>query len=244
MAIQEDDQKLKDMLRAIELGEIEEDILEGDSEDYDDMGGINSLKKGAPSIKMASETGEEEFELELGTVLKEYNDLKEQGLIKDISLDEYIDKYLSKKRKSPNKMIAGMGNTMKLFETPFGFDRGFFEDMLIQYEDSGAKDKGINLYDFAVDFIGEPTAKKSMPKSDRQMAMYGGRMQYAGGTEEISEPPKSMKMDTTTGENANIFPIKKEGDKIDLDIEMIKKLIEKRKKEKKKLAKGGIAGVL
>ena len=40
------------------------------------------------------------------------------------------------------------------------------------------------------------------------------------------------------------FPIKKEGSKIDLDIEMIKKLIEKRKKEKKKLAMGGIAGVL
>ena len=36
MAIQEDDQKLKDMLRAIELGEIEEDILEGDPEDYED----------------------------------------------------------------------------------------------------------------------------------------------------------------------------------------------------------------
>ena len=253
MAIQEDDQKLKDMLRAIELGEIEEDILEGDPEDYDDMGGINSLKKGAPSIKMASETGEEEFELELGTVLKEYNDLKEQGLIKDISLDEYIDKYLSKKRKSPNKMIAGMGNTMKLFETPFGFDREFFEEMLIQYDDSGAKDKGIKLYDFAIDFIGEPTAKKSMPKSDRQTAMYGGRMQYAGGTEEISEPSKSMQMDTTTGEGANIFnmyyddqdiPIKKEGDKLDLDIEKIKKLIEKRKKEKVKRAKGGIAGVL
>ena len=31
---------------------------------------------------------------------------------------------------------------------------------------------------------------------------------------------------------------------IDLDIEAIKKLIEKRKKEKKKLAMGGIAGVL
>lgn len=44
MAIREDDQKLKDMLRAIELGEIEEDILEGDQEEYEDMGGINSLK--------------------------------------------------------------------------------------------------------------------------------------------------------------------------------------------------------
>ena len=241
MAIQEDDQKLKDMLRAIELGEIEEDILEGDPEDYDDMGGINSLKKRAPSIKMASETGEEEFELELGTVLKEYNDLKEKGLIKDISIDEYIDKYLSKKRKSPNKMIAGMGNTMKLFETPFGFDREFFEEMLIQYDDSGAKDKGINLYDFAVDFIGEPEAKKSMPKSDRQTAMYGGRMQYAEGNEDPKQgignlPPKGLRKDTTTGEGKTIFNMD--------DYIMIKLPNGEVKYVKKKLAKGGIAGVL
>jgi hypothetical protein len=240
------------MLRAIELGEIEEDILEGDPEDYDDMGGINSLKRNAPSIKMASETPEEEFDLELGTVIKEYNDLKEQGLIRDISIEEYIDKYLSKKGKSP-KMMAGMGNVMKLFETPFGFDRSGFEDMLIQYEDSGAKDKGIKLYEFATGFLG--MVKKDTP-SDRSMAMYGGRMQYAGGNEDprmIAEPPKAMQKDTTTGEGANIFnmyyddqdiPIKKEGDKLDLDIEKIKKLIEKRKKEKVKRAKGGIAGVL
>ena len=241
MAIQEDDQKLKDMLRAIELGEIEEDILEGDLEEYDDMGGINSLKKRAPSIKMASETPEEEFELELGTVLKEYNDLKEKGLIKDISIDEYIDKYLSKKRKSPN-MMAGMGNTMKLFETPFGFDRGFFEDMLIQYEDSGAKDKGINLYDFATDFIGEPEAKKSIPKSNRQIAMYGGRMQYADGTEgqarraQQDELPEGLKKDTTTGEGKNIFNMD--------DYIMIKLPNGEVRYIKKKLAKGGIAGVL
>ena len=241
MAILEDDQKLKDMLRAIELGEIEEDILEGDPEDYDDMGGINSLKKRAPSIKMASETGEEEFELELGTVLKEYNDLKERGLIKDISIEEYIDKYLSKKRKSPNKMIAGMGNTMKLFETPFGFDRAFFEEMLIQYEDSGAKGKGINLYDFAVDFIGEPTAKKSMPKSDRQTAMYGGRMQYADGNKDpkqgVGNLPEAMRKDTTTGEGKTFFNMD--------DYVMIKLPNgEVRYVKKEKKAKGGIAGVL
>jgi len=184
MAIDENDPRLKDMLRAIELGELPED-LPPDPEDYDDMGGINSLKRKVPSIKMASETGEEEFELELGTVIREYNDLKEQGLIRDISLDEYIDKYLSKKKMM--KMIK-----------------------------------------------------------DRATAMGGGmmRMGYAGGSEDIAEPSKSMQVDTTTGEGANIFPIKKEGNKIDLDIEAIKKLIEQRKKEKKKLAKGGIAGVL
>lgn len=237
MAIREDDQKLKDMMRAIELGEIEEDILEGDPEDYEDMGGINSLKKGAPSIKMASETPEEEFELELGTVIKEYNDLKEQGLIRDISIEEYIDKYLSKKRKSPN-MMAGMGNTMKLFETPFGFDRDAFEDMLIQYEDSGAKDKGIKLYEFATDFLG--MVKKDTP-SDRSMVMYGGRMQYADGTEKRakqarSELPKGLRKDTTTGEGKTFFNMD--------DYEMIKLPDGEVIYVKKKLAKGGIAGVL
>jgi len=186
MAIDENDPRLKDMLKAIELGDLPED-LPLDPEDYDDMGGIKSLDRSAPSIKMASETGAEEFELELMGVINEYNDLKSKGdpAVRDISLDEYINMYLSKKK---------------------------------------------------------------MMEENRAMAMGGGmmRMGYAGGTgdEEIVEPSKSMQVDTTTGEGANIFPIKKEGNKIDLDIEMIKKLIEKRKKEKKKLALGGIAGVL
>ena len=184
------DQRLKDQLRMIELGETLEDL--NDPEEYDDMGGINSLRK-APSIKMASETGEEEFDMELMGVINEYNDLKQKGdpAVRDISVEEYINMYLSRK-----KMMK-----------------------------------------------------------DRAMAMGGGmmRMGYAGGSEDIKEPSKSMQMDTTTGEGANIFnmyyddqdlPIKKEGKKLDLDIEKIKKLIEKRKKEKKKLAMGGIAGVL
>src|SRR6056300_131317 len=112
MAIDENDPRLKDMLRAIELGETLEDL--DDPEEYEDQGGINSLKRKPPSIKMASEP-EDEFELELGTVIKEYNDLKEQGLIRDISIEEYIDKYLSKKRKSPNKMMASMEENEKEF---------------------------------------------------------------------------------------------------------------------------------
>jgi hypothetical protein len=178
MAIDENDPRLKDMLRAIELGDLPED-LPPDPEDYDDMGGINSLKRKAPSIKMASETGAEEFELELGTVIAEYNDLKSKGdpAVRGISLDEYINDYLSKKKM------------MKMME------------------------------------------------ENRAMAMGGGmmRMGYAGGSEDIVEPSESMKKDTTT------YPL---GQGPQFDVEKIKKLIEKRKKEKKKLAMGGIAGVL
>ena len=171
----EDDQRLQDMLRAIEAGELPEDL--NDPEEYDDMGGIKSLDRGAPSIKMASEP-EDEFELELGTVIKEYFDLKDQGLIRDISIEEYIDRYLSKKKM----------------------------------------------------------------KENRAMAMGGGmmRMGYANGTEDPKKNnpedlPRGLKMDTTT------YPL---GQGPQFDAEKIKKLIEKRKKEKKKLAIGGIAGVL
>ena len=164
----EDDQRLQDMLRAIEAGELPEDL--NDPEEYDDMGGIKSLDRGAPSIKMASEP-EDEFELELGTVIKEYNDLKEQGLIRGISIEEYIDQYLSKKRKM---------------------------------------------------------------QENRAMAAYGGRMNFADGNNP-EDLPRGLKMDTTT------YPL---GQGPQFDAEKIKKLIEKRKKEKKKLAIGGIAGVL
>ena len=74
-----------------------------------------------------------------------------QDLLK--SLGAPTDSKESGIRSLKNK-TAGMGNVMKLFETPYGFDRGAFEDMLIQYDDSGAKGKGINLYEFAIDFLG------------------------------------------------------------------------------------------
>jgi hypothetical protein len=197
----EDDQKLKDMMRAIELGEIEEDILEGDQEDYEDMGGINSLKRGAPSIKLASETGAEEFDLELMSVIREFKDRMQKGeLDPGTTVDDYINDYLSRKRMM-------------------------------------------------------------MEDKNRQMAMYGGRMQYGDGAKEYGlyedvipkryPDPVTARLETDKAEAAmqrdiqkTKYPIKKDDKKIDLDIEAIRKLIEKRKKEAEKKAKGGIAGVL
>ena len=111
----EDEQRLKDMMRAIELGEIEEDILEGDQEDYEDMGGINSLKRGAPSIKLASETGPEEFELELMSVIREFNDKMQKGeLDPNTTVDEYINDYLSRKKMMDDKRaMAAYGGRMQ-----------------------------------------------------------------------------------------------------------------------------------
>ena len=81
--------------------------------------------------------------------------------------------------------MAGMGNVMKLFETPYGFDTEAFEDMLIQYEDSGAKGKGIKLYEFAIDFLGivkkedpeQPPIYLPKPGEEPQGIM----MSYGGG---------------------------------------------------------------
>jgi hypothetical protein len=122
----EDEQRLKDLLRNIETGDIPEDIP--DPEEYDDMGGIKSLDRGAPSIKMASEP-EDEFELELMSVIREFNDKMQNGeLDPSVTIDQYINDYLSRK-------------------------------------------------------------KMMMQDKNRQMAMYGGRMQYASG----SDRPYEMK---------------------------------------------------
>jgi len=203
----EDEQRLKDMMRAIELGEIEEDILEGDQEEYEDMGGINSLKKGAPSIKLASETGPEEFELELMSIIREFNDRMQNGeLDPSTTVEEYINDYLSRK-------------------------------------------------------------KMMMEDKNRQMAMYGGRMKYAAGDEKPYEMKDGKKkyIDLPEKGYSNPFDARIAGDLEDraryreiqsvkdkkgkakpftMDAEKVKQLIEKAKKEKEKLAKGGIAGVL
>jgi hypothetical protein len=192
MAIDENDPRLKDMLRAIELGDIPED-LPADPEDYDDMGGIKSLDRGAPSIKMASETGAEEFELELGTVIAEYNDLKSKGdpAVRNISLEQYIDMYLSKKKMMEENRAMAMGGGM----------------MRMNYADGNPE----KLYDNVFD------AREAADNEDRA---------------NIRDMAKILQPEIV------------EDKSIDLDIEAIKKLIEKRKKEKKKLAMGGIAGVL
>ena len=83
-----------------------------------------------------------------------------------------------------NMMMAGMGNVMKLFENYDGsFDRGAFEDMLIQYEDSGAKANGVKLMDFAVDFLGI----SSMKEGGRVPMQEGGLMDLGGMEKDYRE---------------------------------------------------------
>ena len=80
--------------------------------------------------------------------------------------------------------MAGMGNVMKLFENYDGsFDRAAFEDMLIQYEDSGAKANGVKLMDFAVDFLGI----SSMKEGGRVPMQEGGIMDLGGMEKDYRE---------------------------------------------------------
>jgi hypothetical protein len=183
----EDEQRLKDMLRAIEAQETVEDL--GDPEEYDDMGGIKSLDRGAPSIKLASEP-EDEFELELMSVIREFNDKMQNGeLDPSTTVDEYINDYLSRKKMMEDK---------------------------------------------------------------RAMAAYGGRMQYADGMkpDKMGNPAVMTKIENMREERImnpdveDVADYKTYYKKLKARDEEIKRMLDKAKKEKKKLAKGGIAGVL
>jgi len=83
-----------------------------------------------------------------------------------------------------NIMMAGMGNVMRFFENNDGsFDRAGFEDMLIQYEDSGAKANGVKLMDFAMDFLGI----SSMKEGGRVPMQEGGIMDLGGFEKDYRE---------------------------------------------------------
>ena len=72
--------------------------------------------------------------------------------------------------------MAGMGNVMKLFETPYGFDRDRFESMMLEWN---ASDKSLGLYDFALQFL--DMVKRDTPDSPVQTAAQGGRIGALGG---------------------------------------------------------------
>jgi hypothetical protein len=211
----EEEIKLKDMLRAIEAGEIEEDLDLPDPEQYDDMGGIKSLDKGAPSIKMASETPEEEFGLELDSLYREWKDKIEKGLF-DGPFEDYADKYFSyKKQINENRKMAMYGGRMQyangmnpdtMQSLPSQKDFKFNELIDKDAEEEYYKNKAIEL------------DKKYNPQNYMDEINVGLK-----GKEGVSKP----KIDLTPSV-----------------VEKLKKLLKKREEDQIKRAKGGIAGVL
>jgi hypothetical protein len=235
----EDDIKLKDMLRAIEAGEIEEDLDLPDPEEYDDMGGIKSLNKGAPSIKLASESGPEEFELELMSVIREFNDLKEKGLIgPDVTVDKYINDYLSKKKMKmeQDRQMAMYGGRMQYGD---GTDlRNKMSKLMIKAANGTITDKEMI----------ELRNMESAGMFSRANNAYGGRMQYkdAGSVMDVVDKKGEEEYYNLKAEqldrkyNPQNYPPSQRN----MSIEQIKKMLKKAKEDKLKRAKGGIAGVL
>jgi hypothetical protein len=211
----EDDIKLRDMLRAIETGETVEDLELPDPEEYDDMGGIKSLDRGAPSIKMASETPEEEFGLELDSLYREWKDKIEKGLF-DGPFEDYADKYFSyKKQMNEDRKMAMYGGRMKYSDgmnpdtmqsLPSQKDFKFFDVVDKDAEEEYYKNKAIEL------------DKKYNPQNYMDEINVGLK-----NKEGVSKP----KIDLTPSV-----------------VEKLKKLLKKREEDKIKKAKGGIAGVL
>ena len=122
---------------------------------------------------------------------------------------------MDKDKEDEDMLMAGVGNVMKLFTNErTGFDRAGFEDMLIQYSDSGAKAKGVKLMDFALDFLGISGMKE------------GGRIGFGSGSGRMMET----------------FRLLEEAiEKNDTDqIEILKSIL--RNEFSQKLAKGGRTG--
>jgi hypothetical protein len=225
----EDDIKLKDMLRAIEAGEIEEDLDLPDPEEYDDMGGIKSLDKGAPSIKLAYETGPEEFELELMSVIREFNDLKEKGLIgPDVTVDEYINDYLSKKKMKmkQDRQMAMYGGRMQYGD---GTD---LQRNLSQAEIVAAKERADAQY------LQKADLQRDLSQAEIVAAKERADAKYLQNGEEEYYSAKAEQLDRKY--NAKNYPPSQRN----MSIEQIKKMLKKAEEDKLKRAKGGIAGVL
>ena len=266
----EDEQRLKDLLRNIETGDIPEDLP--DPEEYDDMGGIKSLDRGAPSIKLASETGPEEFELELMSVIREFNDRMQNGeLDPSTTIDEYINDYLSRKKmmmEDKNRQMAMYGGRMQYAQgkTVFGdiaemdvkdeikstaksfmdlFSPSQIMDMLNKAGE-GIKQMYFNLKS---DSQREQLLKKIYQGTEVQEKKNGGRMQYAEAGrayEEVIDKDAEEEYYRSKAEqldrkyNPQNYP---ESER-DMSVEQIKKMLKKQKEETEKKAKGGIAGVL
>ena len=97
---------------------------------------------------------------------------------------EGILSMMDKDKEDEDMLMVGVGNVMKLFTNErTGFDRAGFEDMLIQYSDSGAKAKGVKLMNFALDFLGI----SGMKDGGRIGYMFGDKVEDEEGIMSMSK---------------------------------------------------------
>ena len=269
-----DDQALKDALRAIEAGDIPEDLDLPDPEDYDDMGGIKSLDQSAPNNKTAG----------MGKVMEMFSG--PYGFDRDGFENNYMN-FMDYKDGGGDMGIVEF--TLNAFDMGKGKEKESSIKMASETPDEEAE-----LMLMMEEFQRQEELKKQLEK-DREQAMMGGSMRakYAMGTPEVSEieallknlkPLKPTKIESTlknrerSAEQQEMAEAMKSKDKkkynfmelVDssndaldeerldrkynaknyppsqrnMSMEELKKMLDKAKKDKEKKAKGGIAGVL
>ena len=229
-----------------EIPEVEEESLEEFRDLLKSLGapteskesGIRSLKN-----KMVSNDANERLLEQL------YEQFLDEGMLPEEAAKAARKRFMdmSVKRKAPSIKMAE-------------YNPGDYDPLIVdEYE----------KYKFDAEEQGQPVMDiDEFLKMERAGVMGGGIMRnmYAAGTpyemmdgkkREINLPEKFYDNPFDAREAGDLedramyrdmaktdIPVKKTNNSIDLDVEAIKKLIEKKKKEKAKRAKGGIAGVL
>ena len=236
-----DDQAYKDALKAIEAGDIPEDLDLPDPEDYDDMGGIKSLDMGAPSIKMASEPSEDEIQLELGTVYEEFLDAVKNGF--KGSFDDYARQYFTRKKAMQDRQMAMNGGRMKYgMGTPESSEIEALLKSLKSKADPFIKE-AVTLEALGKKFKGEDKIPERLSRMEKDYP------------DAIKKKYNFMDLVDTKAED-EYYKIKEElldrkynpenypPSQRNMSMEELKKMLKKAEEDKVKRAKGGIAGVL
>ena len=236
------------MMRANYARGSEDDIPEQEDmpmEEFDDIkkmlgvpmdqaSGIKSLKNKVTSM----DENEEVF-------MRLVDDFMERGFSLQEAIEAAKEEFENKssKRSAPSiKMAEGYGDYDPLIVEEYEKYKYDAEeqgvpvmsiDDFLQMARAGAMDGGImrNMYNIG------GGAKEYGPYDDVLPQKYPDPIT---ARIESEKKDRAVLKDIQRGE----YPLKKTGKNIDLDVEKIKQLIDQRKKEKKKLAKGGIAGVL
>jgi hypothetical protein len=130
-------------------------------------------------------------------MLEEFKDAVKNGY--KGTIEDYSRYYFSKKEKAPSIKLA---SGYKPGDFAINEDATFWSRKPIYYIENDPEAGNFDV-DEVRDMLGYGAGNP-----DKQYAM-GGRVNYNQGTpkQQIVEPPKSMQMDTTTGEGANIFKI-------------------------------------
>ena len=233
-----DDQALKDALRAIESGEIPEDLDLPDPEEYDDMGGIKSLDRGAPSIKMASETSDEEAQMEIGQMLEAFQEAVKQGFqgtVKEFS-EYYFGQMKQDMQMDEDRAMAMYGGSMRA-QYATGTPQSSEIEALIR----GLRPtRDVDPEKFAEE-IEKSKLRELMPEFKKDAELLPKRLSKMEKDYPDAMKKKYKFMELMEDDEDDI-PDVRPGQQN--SIEDILRMLKESEEKKKKRAKGGIAGVL